>query len=205
MFDTEGKIAMSRGPGKWQRLILERLRTHEQFYLLEILPSPADQRTTWGRRRPHVQVAVLRAAHRLAAQGQITLDTRRTWSNYVYWTGKRWQRVGGVIVARPGVTIHRIPLQIQYEMKTRMQGRWPYMAKIQKSPQKVPTLRPFQLGAVASMVKLLVQQGHPTPTDTEVLARFVTIPLPVGVIQAALDQLRAEGHYQRLLDEARQS
>jgi hypothetical protein len=88
---------MSRGPGKWQRLIFARLQTREQFYLWEILPSPPDERTHWH--RPHVQMAVLRAAHRLAAQGQIALDTRRYWSNYLYWTGERWQRLGGTIVA----------------------------------------------------------------------------------------------------------
>jgi hypothetical protein len=30
---------MSRGPGRWQRAILERLQTREQFYLTEILPE----------------------------------------------------------------------------------------------------------------------------------------------------------------------
>jgi hypothetical protein len=52
---------MSRGPGRWQRAILERLQTREQFYLWEILPSPPNER---GGQRPHVQMAVLRAAHR---------------------------------------------------------------------------------------------------------------------------------------------
>lgn len=30
---------MSRGPGKWQRLILDRVAAGEQFYLVDLLPA----------------------------------------------------------------------------------------------------------------------------------------------------------------------
>src|SRR5262245_28482180 len=81
---------MSRGPGKWQRAILEALQTREQFYLTEILPEPTaatQSRRAFG----HMQMAALRAAQRLAAQGRIVLNATRRWTNRPHWTGERWQ------------------------------------------------------------------------------------------------------------------
>jgi hypothetical protein len=195
---------LSRGPGKWQRAILERLQTCESFYLTEILPDhtaaqqPRQRRGFYG----HAQMAALRAAHRLAAQGHIAINTRRCWTNYLHWTGDRWQALGGTIVARPGVRINRTALQIAYEVKTRLQGAWPRSHERRNSSTKVPTLNPVQLGAVASAVKLLASQG--TLSDAQVIELVSRAFIPVPVIQAALAQLKAEGHYQRLIDEARQ-
>jgi hypothetical protein len=190
---------MSRGPGKWQRAILDALQTQEQFYLWEILPKAPPDRPA---HRPPLQMAVLRAAHGLAVQGQITLDTRRSWSNYVYWTGQRWQRLGGTIVARPGVTIRRLHLQIHYEVASRLQGRWPYLATPRTSAKLVPTLRPMDLGSVASLITLLVRQGHREPTDAQVITALSRWAMTPPIIQAALDQLRADGTYARLVDAA---
>jgi hypothetical protein len=126
---------MSRGPGKWQRLISERLETREQFYLTEILPYHTEERPDpsardWMKKRVrrsvfyrHEQMAALGAAHRLAAQGRITIDTRRFWTNRSPWTGERWQRLGGAIVARPGIKIHRTTLRITYEVASRLEWR----------------------------------------------------------------------------------
>jgi hypothetical protein len=57
---------MSRGPGHWQRAILQGLARWECFYLRAVLP-PGHTRSD--------RLAVVRAAHRLAAQGRLQLDT----------------------------------------------------------------------------------------------------------------------------------
>jgi hypothetical protein len=192
---------MSRGPGRWQRAILERLKTREQFYLAEILPDHTEQtRRTFG----HAQMAALRAAHLLAAQGRIAVDTKRSWTNRIHWTGERWQPLGGTIVARPGVKVMRIGLEIAYEVKTRLEQReYPRPPLRGKSSTKVPTLKPFQVGAVASGVKLLTAQGKPVEADT--IAAMTGGTLPHAVIEAGLEHLKALGQYQRIVDEARQS
>ena len=86
---------MSRGPGRWQRLILEGLHQYERFFLAEIVPPAAmrDERSRSAHR------AAMRAAHRLAQQGVITLDCRRYGWNYFYWTGERTLRLNGLIEA----------------------------------------------------------------------------------------------------------
>lgn len=73
---------MSRGPGIWQRRILAILEVKPVFYLRHVLPD----RPT---RAP--QVALLRAAHRLEAQGRVLLVT---------WV-RRPREQGAVMVARP--------------------------------------------------------------------------------------------------------
>jgi hypothetical protein len=189
---------MSRGPGRWQRTILERLTSREQYYLTEILPYHDGRPGGFCR---HEQMAALRAAHRLAAQGRIALDTRRFWTNLLYWTGERWQRLGGTIVARPGVRITRIGLQLRYQVAEDMQWRsLPPRPERAKLATKVPTLKPFQLGAVAGAVKLLASAGH--VTDALIVARMAGTFIPEPIILAALDQLKASGAYQRLIQEA---
>jgi hypothetical protein len=165
---------MSRGPGKWQRLILERLETREQFYLAEILPyhtikvhdpdEPAwveKQVERQGFRR-HDRMAALRAAHRLAARGLIVIEARRFWTNRVYWTGERWQPLGAVIVARRGTRINSTMLELAYELAERKKGvqearEWllKRAPEINVGSSEPPTLKPSQLGAVASTVTLL--------------------------------------------------
>jgi hypothetical protein len=203
---------MSRGPGRWQRAILERLQTREQFYLTEILPYHTEERPdpsarAWMKKRVehsvfyrHEQMAALRAAHRLAAQGQITLDTWRVWTNRLHWTGDRWQRLRGTIVARPGVRINRTTLQIACEVASRLEGSWPLSPERGQTPTKVPTLKPFQLGAVASGVKRLTQEGR--PVDALAIEEITGRSLPRSIIEAALDQLKTSGDYQRIIDEA---
>jgi hypothetical protein len=53
---------MSRGPGKWQRAILDELQRREVFYVRQVLPA---------RHTRSDQLAVIRAAHRLASRGLI--------------------------------------------------------------------------------------------------------------------------------------
>jgi hypothetical protein len=57
-----------------------------------------------------------------------------------------------------------------------------------------------QLGAVASAIKLLAAKGPVTDAGIhEFMAKAMMSPT---VIQAALDQLKADGTYQRLINEA---
>jgi hypothetical protein len=71
---------MSRGPGRWQRLILERLQSQEQFFLMEIVPLAAMLHD----RSRSAQRAAMRVAHRLARQGLITLNDRRYgWNRFL--------------------------------------------------------------------------------------------------------------------------
>jgi hypothetical protein len=51
---------MSRGPGRWQRAILDELQRREVFYVRELLPATPTRSE---------QLAVIRAAHRLAHRG----------------------------------------------------------------------------------------------------------------------------------------
>jgi hypothetical protein len=98
---------MSRGPGKWQRIILGALKTSEWRYLHDLIPYQRKTYETWlptGKNQPRWgedwylgltdtdRLAALRAAHTLAARGQITLYTSR-------------KRMCPTIVARPGVTL----------------------------------------------------------------------------------------------------
>jgi hypothetical protein len=59
-----GRPPMSRGFGKWQRLILEELARRDRFYLLELLPV--------GYRKAQHN-ALARAAHVLARRDTIDL------------------------------------------------------------------------------------------------------------------------------------
>src|SRR5882724_11908523 len=209
---------MSRGPGRWQRAILERLHTREQFYLTEILPwhkeeVPDPDAPAWLNKRVerevfrrHEQMAAIRAAHRLAARALIAMDTRRFWTNHYHWTGERWQRLGGVIVARPGVTINCIALEVEYKLASEQEQYRSIRERqalsqpeISVSTSGVPTLKPIQLGAVASMVKLLATEGH--VTDAFIIERMSGLFIPETVIMAALDQLKASGAYQRIMAE----
>jgi hypothetical protein len=243
---------MSRGPGRWQRAILERLETREQFYLAEILPCHTKMQR--GRTQQvflkHERMAALRAAHRLAARGRIALQTRvassgfdwnyafpppRHWSCHTYWTGERWQRLGGAIVARPGVRISLIAQEIAYEVASNMKRDQEWRERRQQwreqrqqtqeisvgisnddfiPPDVAPKRRamsgdafsenPYerrgQLGAVGSAVKLLAAKGP--VTDAGVHQFMAKVMMSPSVIQAALDQLKADGTYQRLINEA---
>lgn len=86
---------MSRGPGKWQRVILTRLQDEEGFLLLNCLLEYLD--------RPPRQAeysAMFRAAVLLAKQGGCTLG--RVWARNM-----ADQRTACVWVCRPGVPIER--------------------------------------------------------------------------------------------------
>jgi hypothetical protein len=64
---------MSRGPGRWQQAILQALGQWECFYLRAVLP-PGHTRSD--------QLGVVRAAHRLAAQGRLRIETYGGLSEY---------------------------------------------------------------------------------------------------------------------------
>jgi hypothetical protein len=91
---------MSRGPGRWQRAILDELQRREVFYLREVLPATPTRSD---------RLAVVRAAHRLARQGRLVVDVER----------QHWQRAarGAVVVARPGVVIDRVTLAACYRLR----------------------------------------------------------------------------------------
>jgi hypothetical protein len=95
---------MSRGPGRWQRAILDELHRREVFYLREVLPAPSTRSE---------QLAVIRAAHRLASRGLIVVDVERQ-----HWKRAAW---GAVVVARPGVVIDRLTLAAFYHMRENLQ------------------------------------------------------------------------------------
>jgi hypothetical protein len=56
---------MSRGPGKWQRVILEELRAHDHIFVWHIFPDGYGHRQRFVYRR---------AAQRLAEQGLVALE-----------------------------------------------------------------------------------------------------------------------------------
>jgi len=106
---------MSRGPGKWQRVILDALKASEWRYLHDLVPSKKKVRYTWlhtmaekPRWRPRTymgvtnsdRLAALRAAHTLARQGKIALYTSRA-------------RTLPTIVARPGTTLNHYNFAIR--------------------------------------------------------------------------------------------
>ena len=53
---------MSKGPGKWQKMILERLEQEDYFYLITLLPIEYDRND---------YKALFRAAHKLYDDGKI--------------------------------------------------------------------------------------------------------------------------------------
>jgi hypothetical protein len=119
---------MSRGPGRWQRAILDELERREQFFLRELLPEYPTRVGYWTRASPQhwvweelprprrsEAVALYRAAYRLAARRVIALDTSRYGTNHRQWTGQDYQQIGRVIVARPGLTIDRFALMFAYQ------------------------------------------------------------------------------------------
>jgi flagellar biosynthesis GTPase FlhF len=91
---------MSRGPGRWQQAILDELQRREVFYVREVLPATHTRSD---------QLAVIRAAHRLASQGLIVVDVERQ-----HWKRTAW---GAVVVARPGVVIDRLTLAASYRLR----------------------------------------------------------------------------------------
>jgi hypothetical protein len=108
---------MSRGPGRWQRAILDELQRREVFYVREVLPATHTRSD---------QLALIRAAHRLVSRGLITISAgRRGWSTRARWAGDRLESLGAVIVARPGVVIDRVDLKLEYvEAATEAWSQW---------------------------------------------------------------------------------
>jgi hypothetical protein len=84
---------MSRGPGRWQRLILEALTTHECIFLRDVLPK---EHTVSQR------LACKRAARRLAQAGRVRTEgiPRHGWQ--LTDAGRRI--LGHTLVLRPGAT-----------------------------------------------------------------------------------------------------
>jgi hypothetical protein len=106
---------LSRGPGKWQRVILDALQTSEWRYLHDLIPNKRKVRYTWVNtmaEKPRWgplwywgltasdRLAALRAAHTLARQGKITLLTSR-------------YRTSPTVVARPGVRLEAMDYHIR--------------------------------------------------------------------------------------------
>jgi hypothetical protein len=84
---------MSRGPGRWQRLILDELKSRDRFYLLELLPH--------GYRKAHHN-ALCRAAAKLADAGRIHLGG--------YWMSDRYHyQRAKLLCTRPGVDVSKRP------------------------------------------------------------------------------------------------
>src|SRR5262245_61358513 len=81
-----GSWAMSRGPGRWQRLILAELATRPRFWLLELLPV--------GYPRSHHN-GLTRAAARLSALGKLDLWQCRD--------ARRECQPGRLLCVRPGL------------------------------------------------------------------------------------------------------
>jgi len=99
---------MSRGPGRWQRAILERLETVPAFYQFELFPSERARRkkssnpdTLWepGYRDPRI-VAARRATRTLANAGKVRL---------FYYRRDRppYRRL---VIARPSVDVEALRL-----------------------------------------------------------------------------------------------
>ena len=189
---------MSRGPGRWQRAILDELQRRERFFVRELLGY------TYTRSD---RLAVARAAHRLAAQGKLTLETHR-----YGWACRSWQM--GVAVGRPGVDLSwwafRYPetTKILRERAAApaatadpVESR-PPPSKLSDIPAGI-SLKPYQLGSVASLLKLLLREG--SYSETALIERLGQIHGRVftpELVRAAIDHLKASGHYQRLLTEA---
>ena len=87
---------MSRGPGKWQRLILAELAAGTPFRL-----AARFSRNLARRLSPPELSALHRAAHTLARQGKATLAV--LWSEY---PGRRLVTV----IGPPGCTVNGVPL-----------------------------------------------------------------------------------------------
>jgi len=79
---------MSRGPGRWQRLILAALEVHPAVYLNTLLPA--------GFTRAEY-TAIIRAAYSLVDAGRIELD------RYLCWDGTP----GKLVARRPGIHVSR--------------------------------------------------------------------------------------------------
>jgi hypothetical protein len=270
---------MSRGPGKWQRAILDEIQRREVFYVRELLPSPQTRSD---------QLAVLRAAHRLAQAGKITINAGHWgWSTRARWTGERLESLGAVIVARPGVVIDRTELRLTYALAAwhdwlrwrdvhqseqvsdnntdidnnygqalaeqritiaavrvarefserqcievewlRVEQERARAALARKEAEVMTALdeklrREFeqlgeslraqhveaftptrhQIGMTATTLKVRLHHGEPCG-DAEVIAALVSIGWEAGIAQQCLDQLRANGTYQRIIDEAAQA
>ncbi len=88
---------MSRGPGRWQRAILDALTASEWILLCDVLPP--------GPTRAQL-LACRRAANRLEAQGlvQTRALTRRLVRGL---TPEQRKQVGETILLRPGVELDR--------------------------------------------------------------------------------------------------
>jgi hypothetical protein len=67
---------MSRGPGKWERAILETLERVPSFYLTDLLPDPHTRSQT---------VALNRAMRKLDDTGKIAVE---------YWSTRSWEYSG---------------------------------------------------------------------------------------------------------------
>jgi hypothetical protein len=224
---------MSRGPGRWQRAILAELERREQFFLRELLAEYPKRVGYWASRDEWVveerrlprrsdAVALQRAAHRLAAQGRIEIDTARYWTNYRQWTGERYQFIGAVIVARPGNSIDRFQLAFAYKQAGEAEGRrraieaWQQLKEnplsvattetttLNSEPKRVTTASrsTAQLGAIASVIKLLAKEG-PVPEDLIIERAQEIIRWPPAQVRLVLEELKASGHYQRLIEDVR--
>jgi hypothetical protein len=83
---------MSRGPGRWQRAILQQLETREWILLRDVLPPEYT---------PTQVAACRRALKRLRAQGLV--HSRRLRERGL--TGEQRKILGASVVLRPGVEL----------------------------------------------------------------------------------------------------
>lgn len=83
---------MSRGPGRWQRLVIEGLERRPAYYVVSLLPEKFT-RAQYS--------ALLRAVASLEERGRIEVDRYHCWAT----------KPGRVVVRRPGarVSVDEIP------------------------------------------------------------------------------------------------
>jgi Recombination endonuclease VII len=96
---------MSRGPGKWQRAILDELQAHEWIMLGDVLPPGSGRSARYACRR---------AAKQLRRAGQVELRwVRRRW-----WGTQLSERArGAMLVLRVGTTVNARDLMVNVSLQ----------------------------------------------------------------------------------------
>jgi len=90
---------MSKGPGKWQRMILEELERRRAFYVADLLPD--------GYSRSDYS-ALIRAAYKLLDAGRVELTRYMCWGS----AGRK------LAVSFPGVAFDRDELRLKVDKVT---------------------------------------------------------------------------------------
>jgi CRP-like cAMP-binding protein len=99
---------------------------------------------------------------------------------------------------------HRAQLKRLQENMAQREREYQHMLQLRGalSGPEEPSSR--QVGTVASTLNYLVQEGRPH-SDQDVAAYLAESKWDAGVVQRCLDQLRADGRYQQILERAQPS